>query len=92
MVMAHDEMFLYFLAFMIVLVAFSMRRICIRLALNLLKHGDKARYILVNITYLWMQHSSQRLWSVKPKQNIHSDVVEDDVWHTAPDMLDKKYL
>ena len=38
-----------------------------------------------------MRRFPQRLWWIEPKQNIHYDVVEGDVWHTTPDMLDRKY-
>ena len=38
-----------------------------------------------------MRRFPQRLWWIEPKQNIHYDVVEGDVWHTTPDILDRKY-
>ena len=43
------------------------------------------------VFYSWMRRFPQQMWWVKPKQNIHYDVVEGDVWHTTPEMLDRKY-
>ena len=40
----------------------------------------------------WQQRFDGRFWWVEPRQYIYHDVVEDDVWHTSHDMLDKKYL
>jgi hypothetical protein len=32
------------------------------------------------------------MWLVEPQQKIHFDVIESDVWHCTPKMLDRKYL
>jgi hypothetical protein len=32
------------------------------------------------------------MWWVEPWQKIHFDVIEGDVWHYTPKMLDRKYL
>jgi hypothetical protein len=32
------------------------------------------------------------MWWVEPWQKIHFDVIEGDVWHCTPKMLDRKYL
>jgi hypothetical protein len=32
-----------------------------------------------------------RFWWIEPWQYVHHDVVEDDVWHTTPQMLNLKY-
>jgi hypothetical protein len=32
------------------------------------------------------------MWWVEPQQKIHFDVIEGDVWHCTPKMLDRKYL
>ena len=45
----------------------------------------------VVVVYSWMQRFPQRLWWIELKQNVHYDVVEGDIWHTTPDMLDHKY-
>ncbi len=31
------------------------------------------------------------MWWVEPRQYIHHDVVEGDVWHTSPQMLNLRY-
>ena len=37
-----------------------------------------------------MRRFPQRMWWFEPKQNVHYDVVEGDVWRTTPNMLDRK--
>jgi hypothetical protein len=32
------------------------------------------------------------MWWVEPQQKIHFDVIEGDVWHCTPKMLERKYL
>ena len=38
-----------------------------------------------------MQRFPQQLLWIELKQKVHYDVVEGDVWHTTPNMLDRKY-
>ena len=40
---------------------------------------------------VWRQRFPRRMWWVKPQQYIHHDVVEGDVWHTSPQMLNIRY-
>ena len=37
------------------------------------------------------QHFPRRMWWVEPRQFIHHNVVEDDLWHTTHNMLNLKY-
>ena len=76
---------------MVVLLTFPVRRARTRTTLDLLESSVEARYFPVIVLYSLMQRFPQRLWWIEPKQNIHYDVVEGDVWHTTPDMLDRKY-
>ena len=39
----------------------------------------------------WKQRFPRRMWWVEPRQYIHHDIVEGDVWHITPQMLDIKY-
>ena len=91
MAMTEEEILLVFFAFMVVLLTFPVRRARTRPTLDLLESSVGARYFPVVVLYSWMRRFPQRLWWIEPKQNIHYDVVEGDVWHTTPDMLDRKY-
>lgn len=79
-----------FFAFMVVFLTFPIRRACVRPTLDLLDGSVRARYFPLVAVYSWMQCFPRRLGWIELKQNIHYDVVEDDVWHTTPDMLDRK--
>ena len=91
MALVEEELILVFFAFMVVFLTFPIRRARVRPTLDLLDRSVGARYFLIVVVYTWMRRFPQRLWWIKPKQNIHYDVVEGDVWHTTPDMLDRKY-
>ena len=69
----------------------SLHRACTRPTLDLLECSVGAQYFSVVIVYSWMRHFPQRLWWIEPKQNVHYNVIEGDVWHTTLDMLDRKY-
>ena len=86
-----EEIILVFFAFMVVFLTFPLRRARTRPTLDLLECSVRARYFPIVIVYYWMRRFPQRLWWIEPKQNVHYDVVERDVWHTTPDMLDPKY-
>ena len=91
MAMTEEEILLVLFAFMVVLLTFPVRRARTRSTLDLLESSVGARYFPVVVLYSWMRRFPQRLWWIEPKQNIHYDVVEGNVWHTTPDMLDRKY-
>jgi hypothetical protein len=91
MAMREEELILVFFAFMVVFLTFPLRRARPRPTLDLLDCSVGARYFPVVMIYSWMRRFSQWLWWVEPKQNVHYDVVEWDVWHTTPEMLDRKY-
>ena len=86
-----EELILVFFAFMVIFLTFPLRRARPRPTLDLLDCSVGARYFPVVVIYSWMRRFPQRLWWVEPKQNVHYDVVEGDVWHTTPKMLDRKY-
>ena len=91
MAMTKEEILLVFFAYMVVLLTFSVHRARTRPTLDLLESSVGAHYFPVVVLYSWMRRFPQRLWWIEPKQNIHYDVVEGDVWHTTPDMLNRKY-
>ena len=76
---------------MVVFLTIPIRRACVRPTLDLLDGSVGARYFPLVAIYSWMRRFPQRLWWIESKQNIPYDVVEGDVWHTTPDMLDQKY-
>ena len=39
----------------------------------------------------WRQQFPRRMWWVEPRQYIHHGIVEGDVWHTTPQMLNIRY-
>ena len=86
-----EEIILVFFAFMVVFLTFPLRRACTRPTFDLLECSIGARYFSVVVVYSWMQRFPQRLWWIEPRQNVHYDVIEGDVWHTTPDMVDRKY-
>ena len=86
-----EELILVFSAFMVVFLTFPIRKTCVRPTLDLLDGNVGARYFSIVVVYSWMRRFSQRLWWMEPKQNILYDIVEGDVWHTTPEMLDRKY-
>ena len=91
MAMTEEEVLLVFFAFMVMLLTFPICRARTRPTLNLLKFSIEAHYFPVVVLYSWMRRFPQRLWWIEPKQNIHYNVVEGDVWHTTLNMLDCKY-
>ena len=86
-----EEIILVFFAFMVVFLTFPIRRARTRPTMDLLECSVGARYFPIVVVYSWMRRFPQRMWWIEPKQNVHYDVVEGDVWHTTPDMLDRKY-
>lgn len=76
---------------MVVFLTFLLRRIRIRPILDLLECSVEARYFPVVVILFWMRRFPQRLWRIEPKQNVYYNVVEGDIWHIAPDILDRKY-
>ena len=86
-----EEIILVFFAFMVVFLTFPLRKARTRLTFDLLECSIGARYFPVVVLYSWMQRFPQWLWWIEPRQNVHYDVVEGDVCHTTPDMLDRKY-
>jgi hypothetical protein len=85
------EIILVLFTFMVVLLTFPLCRARTGPTLDLLDPSVGARYFPVVVVYFWMRRFPQRLWWVEPKQNVQYDVVEGDVWHTTPKMLDRKY-
>ena len=91
MATAEEEVILVFLAFMVVFLTNPIRRRRRRPTSDMLDSSVGAHYFPVVVFYSWMRRFLQRMWWVEPKQNVHYDVVEGDVWHTTPEMLDRKY-
>jgi hypothetical protein len=91
MATSEEELILVFFAFMVVFLTFPLRRARPRPALDLLDYSVGARYFPMVVIYSWMRRFPQRFWWVEPKQNVQYDVVEGDVWHTTPQILDRKY-
>ena len=91
MATAEEELILVFFAFMVVFLTNPIRRARLRPTFDLLDYSVGARYFPVVVIYSRMRRFPQRIWWVEPKQNVHYDVVEGDVWHTTPEMLDRKY-
>ena len=90
MALVEEELVLVLFAFMVVFLTFPIHRARVRPTLDLLNGSVGARYFPLVVIYSWMRHFPQKLWWIESKQNIHYDVVEGDVWHTTPDMLDRK--
>ena len=91
MTITENEVVLVFFAFMMVFMTFPIGRARTTLTLDLLESSVGACYFLVVVLYSWMQCFPQRLWLIDFKQNIHYDVIEGDVQHITPDMLNYKY-
>ena len=52
------------------------------------------RWILFHhafVVFAWRRRFPRRMWWIEPRQYIHHDVVERDVWHTSPQMRDLRY-
>ena len=91
MIMTEGELILFFFAFMVVFLAFLLRRGRTRPTLDLLECSVGARHLPVVVVYSWMRRFPQRLRWVEPKQIVHYNVLKGDVWHTIQDILDRKY-
>jgi len=93
---------LVFFAFLVVLLAFRgqqqrqrrqrRRRREVPIVPVEIEEGLGCRHLLpVIAAMIWRQHFPSRMWWVEPRQYIHHDVVESDVWHTSPQMLNLRY-
>ena len=79
MVTREEEIILVIFAFMVVFWTFPLCRLRTRPTLVLMEYSVGAQYFPVVIVYSLMRGFSQRLWSIKPNQNMHYDIVEGDV-------------
>jgi len=92
--MANQTLFVFF-AFLVVLLTFHNRRRRCRqvpiVSLNNEGFHPIRRLLPITAAMVWRQQVPFRMWWVEPRQYIHHDVVEDDVWHTTPQMLNLRY-
>ena len=86
---------LIFFAFLVVLITFSPRRPRYVSPITPITMLDgfcgTTRLLPVLAVLPWRQRFPRRMWWIEPRQYIHHDVVEGDVWHTSPQMLDLQY-
>jgi hypothetical protein len=50
------------------------------------------RFMPYFLLFIWRNKVRNRMWWVEPQQKIHFNVIESNVWHCTPKMLNKKYL
>ena len=83
---------LIFFAFFVVLITFSPRRPRYVPPITPITMLDgfcgTTRLLPVLAVFAWRQRFPRRMWWIEPRQYIHHDVVERDLWHTSPQMLD----
>ena len=89
-----NHIFLVFLAFLLVLQTFYVRRRRRVMPFHPIEiaGGNLMRRLFPIIMIMaWRQRFPRRMWWVEPRQYIHDNIVEGDIWHTTPQMLDIKY-
>lgn len=82
--MERNHVFLLVLAFFIVLLTSHPRRRRTLVMLDLLETSVAIRCIPMVVVGTWMRRFPPRFWWMEPRQYVHHDVVENDVWHTTP--------
>ena len=88
------HIFLVFLAFFIVLQTFYGRRrhrVLPYHPVEIAGGNPMRRLFPIIMIMAWRQRFPRRMWWVEPRQYIHHDIVEGDVWHTTPQMLNIRY-
>jgi hypothetical protein len=92
--MDYHSLFILF-AFLVVLITFSPHRpryVSPIIPLPMLDgFCSTTRLLLILDVLAWRQRFPRRMWWIEPRQYIHHDVVEGDVWHTSPQMHDLRY-
>ena len=92
--MDNHSLFIFF-AFFVVLITFSPRRPRYVSPITLITMLDGfcsiTRLLSVLAVLAWRQRFPRRMWWIEPRKYIHHDVVEGDVSHTSPQMLDLRY-
>ena len=90
-----NQLLLNFFAFLVVLIAFSPRRpryVPPITPIHMLDGFCSTTRLLPFLAMLaWRRRFPRRMWWIEPRQYIHHDVVEGDVWHTSPAMRDLRY-
>ena len=89
-----NQTFLVFFAFLVVLMSFQVCRrhhVVPSLSTDLGGSLPIQRFLPIIAAMAWRQCFPRRMWWVEPRQYIHHDVVEGDVWHTTPQMRDLRY-
>ena len=91
--MANHVILVFFASVVVLLTFFGCRRHhVLPNVLVQIEGGHTMRRLLPIITVLvWRHRFPHRMWWVELCQYIHHDVVEGDVWHTSPQMLDMRY-
>jgi hypothetical protein len=85
---------LVFFAFLVVLVTFQpRRRRCVvpYVPFDIAGGHSMHRLLPFFAVMAWRQRFPRRMWWVEPRQYIHHDIVEGDLWHTSPQMLNLRY-
>ena len=89
-----NHIYLVFMTFLLVLQTFhgrKRRRIMPFHLVEIAGGNPIQRLFPIIMVMAWKQQFPRRMWWVEPRQYIHHDIVEGDVWHTMPQMLDIKY-
>jgi hypothetical protein len=86
-----NEALMIFLAYFMIFLAFSPRRRRSLPPIDLLALSARARSLPVVVVSTYMRRFPRRFWHVQPRQYVYHDIVQDDVWHTTPEMLDREY-
>ena len=92
MALDDDKVNLLLLAFFKIFLARCPRRRRLPPPIDLLELSADATILPFVVVVVWQQRFDGRFWWVEPRQYIYHDAVEDDIWYTSHDMLDKKYL
>jgi DDE superfamily endonuclease len=92
MALGEGETNLLLLAFFFIFLTVRPRQRRLPPSIDLLELSVGATTLPYLVVAAWLQRFDGRFWWVEPRQYVYHDVVEDDVWHTSHDMLDKKYL
>jgi len=92
--MAQDDTILMFVIFWVLLANIhppKLIRILPMPVVNLEK-SLLERFMPYFLLLTWRNKVRNRMWWVEPRQKMHFDVIEGNVWHCTPKMLDRKYL
>ena len=91
MTMERNHIFLLVLDFFIVSLTFHSKRHHTPVLVDLLETFTAVCCIPTVIVATWMRRFPLWFWWMKPRQYVHHDVVENDVWHTTPQMSNLKH-